>query len=353
MRYLAAIAIGVCAFVSACLLLDRLLPARDLPWLVREKVAHMATHGNQYDALFLGSSRVENNIIPALFDRTAAERGLVLQSFNAGISGMYPPQDAYVLDRLLAAKPAHLRWVFVELQYLQTVLPRANRGTIEQVYWHDWARFALLYQHEILKAKKQRHWQDGVKEAVDRLPELSEHALLFAQYFTNLGRGAVLLHRWVFHEPVAPADERALGEFHDGWAPAGMGEIRNEQTVARLDRDLQERRTKPPTKDFRDAVTQKAFDQVIARIERAGATPVLVVPPNAARGNYFYPDPKRARQLLVLDFCDPTKYPELYATENRVDTSHLTPGGAQIFTRLLAERFVELEQAQHRGSDPK
>ena len=341
MRHFAVIASGICAFVLTCLLIDRMMPARELPWLVREKVAYVATHGGEYDALFMGSSRVNNNIIAAMFDRTAAGRGFAIKSFNAAIPGLYPPQDAYLLERILGSKPAHLRWVFLEMQYLQTALPPANLGTLEQVYWHDWPRFSLLFRHIVLMVKKRRHWRDEVEEAWRRWPQMRGHTLLFVQYFTNLGRGFPLLQRWVTHEPAAPLEWGLLGENRDGWLPISVPPVTDQNVIARLDKDLLKRRTHPPIKDFSDPVTQEGFDKVIAQIRRAGATPVLIVPPNAARGNYFYPDPRRTQQCIVLDFCDPQRYPELYATEHRIDTSHLNEAGAEIFTRLLAERFVE------------
>ncbi|MDR3405977.1 MAG: hypothetical protein P4L99_26060 [Chthoniobacter sp.] len=338
-RSLAIVASGAGAFLLTCLLVEHVLPP-ELPWLIREKVAHLAAHGNEYDALYLGSSRVENNMMPAVFDGTVAQHGIAIRSFNGGISAMYPPQDAYMLDRILASKPPRLRWVFVELQYLQAALPRTNRNTLEQVYWHDWPRFSLVCQW-LVGTNKHRHWRDNVWEVVGRLPALGDHALLFARRQTNMGRGVQLLERWVAHEPAPTMDWELLDKNRDGWAPAGIGERRDAQTIASLDEELEQRRQKPPGRDSTDPVTQKAYDLMVTKIQQAGATPVLVVPPNAARGTYYYPRPERARHLIILDFCDPKKYPVLYATENRVDTSHLTPAGAEIFTRLLAERFVE------------
>lgn len=338
-RHLAVAASGLSAFVLTCLSVDHAFP-RELPWLMREKVAHESAHGDSYDALFVGSSRMENNVMPTIFDRAAAEHGLTIHTFNEGISGMYPPQDAYLLDRILAARPTRLRWVFLELQYLQTPLLRANRDTEEQVHWHDWPRFFLLCQWAVATQNKHRHWRDNASEAVGRLSTLGEHSLLFARRFTGMGRGALLLQRWATHEPAPAMNWRLLGVNGDGWVPAGVGNARDAKTIATLEADLERRREKPPSKDTNDQVTQKAFDLIVAKIERAGATPILIVPPNASRV-YFYPRPELAQHLIILDFCDPGKYPELYATENRVDTSHLTPAGAELFSRLLAERFVE------------
>jgi len=46
--------------------------------------------------------------------------------------------------------------------------------------------------------------------------------------------------------------------------------------------------------------------------------------------------------MTVLAFNDPVKYPRLYQFDLHYDPGHLSPEGAQIFTKLLAQRFVEV-----------
>ena len=326
------------AFALACVLVERVLPPREMPWLVQEKLWHLAAHGEDYNTLFLGSSRVENNIMPSVFDHDVSGQGVAIKSFNFGISAMYPPQDAFVLDQILDLKLKHIRWVFIELQTLQTTLPRANRGTLQQVYWHDWPRFALLCER-FITTRRQRHWRDRFEEISERVPDFSDHILLFARYMTNLGRGSVLVNRWISHEP-SPHPSTYFEKDHDGWEEAGLGHVMDRYEIAALESDLAKRRKELPVKESADPVSQKALDLMIAKIQRAGATPVLFVPPSA-RGTYFSPDTQHARNVIVLNFCQPQKYPELYLTKNRVDPYHLNAAGAEILTHLLATRFVE------------
>jgi hypothetical protein len=343
MRALFNIVIGMCGFVAAGLLIHRILP-RELPYMVREKLAHLAAHGSEYDALFLGSSRVATHVIPTIFDHVAGERGVAIKSFNAGIPGMFTPQDDYMLERILASKPARVRWIFLEVQSLQTALPPAARDTVEAIYWHDWPRFALVCRRLTGKGKR-RSWRDQMREAVERLPNLGEHAVLFAKRFTNLGRGALLLDRWIRHEPEPPMDWRVLGENGDGWIHPDDARQPNAKAMAALSDDLEKLRRSPPVREDRDPATQKALDTMVSRIRRSGATPVLIIPPNAGRGSYFYPSPQSAGRIMIFDFCDPRKYPELYELKNRLGGAHLNTAGAEIFTRLLAQRFVEIDPA--------
>jgi lysophospholipase L1-like esterase len=42
---------------------------------------------------------------------------------------------------------------------------------------------------------------------------------------------------------------------------------------------------------------------------------------------------------------DAKKYPEFYIAKNSFDGKHLNNKGAKIFTKLLAEKFIELNKA--------
>jgi hypothetical protein len=87
---------------------------------------------------------------------------------------------------------------------------------------------------------------------------------------------------------------------------------------------------------------------MIAKVERLGAKPVLIVTPITAR-RVFYPLPERARKTIVLDFNDPMRFPELYESRNRIDTDHLNAAGAKVFTRLLAEQWSAAVKTRGQG----
>lgn len=325
------------ALVLASLVIDRVLPARELPPEVRAKVAYLAAHRNEYDTLFLGSSRVECHIIPSLFDRDLAGRGMVNKSFNVGIRGMFPPQDDYVLDQILSLKLPRLRWVFIEAQMLQTTVPANSPRTYEQIYWHDWPRFVLLCKR-LVTTRPARHRMKRLHEALERWPDFWDHVCMFVQNTTNLGRGSVLLARGLAREPIPPLQWDSLADA--GWISAGSKTYLRKKEFAELEKDLEECRRIPPVKRSIDPISQEALGVMIAKIEKVGATPVVLIPSHA-RESYFYPDPALAKHHIIFDFCDPHRYPEFYQTEYRLDAAHLNPAGAEIFTNLLAEEFAD------------
>ncbi len=326
------------AFVVTAWLSGNFLPPRELPSAIREKLAHLATHGDAYDVLFVGSSRIQNHIIPRLFDQLAASADQPIQSFNAGIPSMHAPEVDWFLEQILARPHARLRWVFVEADYFPTQLQEDQQGTLRGVAWHDWPRFQQLCQR-LLIMKKGVGWRDQVGDTFERLRDFLQHLAAFGTRATHLGRGTQLFDRWRLALPPDSLNPEKLGPNRDGWLGANLDE---NDSSARLAQVLATRKASPPKPQQADRASQAALAKLLTKITRAGAVPIIVIPPRA-RANYFIPSPENAsRAAAVIDLCDPRRHPELYDLENRIDLSHLNLQGAEIFTRLLAERFRQI-----------
>ena len=183
----------VIAFSAACLAIREALPFRDIP-AVRSKLRHFQQRGNDFDALFVGSSRIQYQVIPAMFDEVARNAGVPVKSFNAGVAGMRPPEDAYLFDQLLAARPQRLRWVFIELGYVRFDIPEERRGTMRAQYWHDVPRLWVLWQRvtELKPTDKPRSLKRVWRELREPLGEFPQHLELFFREMSNLGRGDFL-----------------------------------------------------------------------------------------------------------------------------------------------------------------
>ena len=257
------------------------LPPAELPSTLREKLAHLAAHGGEYDAIFVGSSRIQNHLMPALFDRLTAEGGKAVKSFNAGVSSMHTPEDGWFLEQILARKPARLRWVFLEIDFFE------------------------------------------------RQRDCIDHLATFGQRQTQSGRGAQLFGRWRFAQTPEPMHWENLGENGDGFVPARTAHAGGEKIPARLASVLAARKKEPPAPSTADRVSQAVLGEAIAQIRRAGAVPTA----------------ENAHRSAVVDLCQPGKFPDLYDARYRVDTSHFTAQGAEIFTRLVAARFLEIARA--------
>ena len=143
-RALTNTGIGAAAFLITCAGLRVVLPFPEIDGGVSQKFRFFAAHKDEFDTLFIGSSRVYFQISPAIFDRVTRESGMPTHSFNFGIGGMYLPETAYLLEQILNLKPRNLRWVFIEYDELQTKWSPENQTSRRALYWADWKRVSLL-----------------------------------------------------------------------------------------------------------------------------------------------------------------------------------------------------------------
>ncbi len=73
-------------------------------------------HKDDYDIVFIGSSRVYHGLSPKLFDEIAARAGHRWRAFNLGVDRMKTPGCLAVARKVAALQPAKLRYLFFELQ---------------------------------------------------------------------------------------------------------------------------------------------------------------------------------------------------------------------------------------------
>ncbi len=331
------------ALVLSCYLINEHLPIPAVS-MVQAKLERLKERSDDYDTLFLGSSRIYHQIIPQLFDRLTSERAIATKSFNAAVDGMRPPEDAYYFDQILKFRPKHLRWVFIELGAIRVPVDPKKRGTNRLVYWHDWERLALIFR-EAVSVKKSRHWYGTLKSLQEPMSDFSEHLGLYLENMSNIGRASELVAQVayptrprVWWPPLGPAED-------------GFLEI-DRHTMSDNDRNnfgrmMAARRQRPAEKDYGSEASQDALRRMVRKIESLGATPIMIIPPTTAAKN-FYPLPSNDDGPLVLDFSDIGKYPALYEEQYRLDTEHQNTAGAELCTRLVVERYAELAEERHK-----
>lgn len=190
-------------------------------------------------------------------------------------------------------------------------------------------------------SQKRRSLGKVWNELREPLAAFPEHFWHFAREMSNVGRGDHLARQLL----RPPADWRRrlphyLGADLAGWTPTGRGEEMPPEIKAKFEAERAQRLIQPAERDLADGVSQEALEGMIARVERLGATPVLIVPPVTGR-KVFYPRPGLVERAIVLDFNDPVRFPELYENRHRLDWDHLNTAGAEVFTKLLAVHWIE------------
>jgi hypothetical protein len=313
------------AFVLACAGLNALLPFPEID-VVSAELRFFQEHQDEFDTLFIGSSRIHHQISPAIFDGIMRDAGHPTRSFNFGINGMFPPENGYLLERLLSAKPRHLKWVFLELDELEIRrIPKAETAR-RSVYWHDW-KYTSLVLRKIL---------DGEDRASVRDLFLF-HSALFAKNFANIGRKSDLSW-WSSHLGKTPAPPKNLGRAGDGYVPQvkKMSEAETVDYQAGLEHAVAQFAVRPVSPS-----TEEAYRQWAAAIRKTGATPIFLVTPTTAQTNLQF-RPESGIAATVMRFNDAQAYPQLYRNEVRYDADHLNGTGAEEFTRLVAGNLSRL-----------
>jgi hypothetical protein len=337
--------IAAVAFVLACAGLNTILPFPEIDG-VTPNLRFFQKHRDDFDTVFIGSSRIHHQISPAIFDRTMRQAGLPTRSFNFGVNGMASPENGYVLERLLDAKPRHLRWVFIELDELQTKRVPEAEATRRALYWHDPKRTSLVLR-AILDASPQEGGFAVFKKIgellvpgrgkLDARDLLLSHGALFAKNFTNIGR-KIDLSRWVSHLGKEEAPSKDLGNDRDGYVPQIKKMSAAEAVVyeTELKREVAQAESR-----FVSASTEHAYRQLAEEVRKAGAIPIFLVTPVARQIKIGF-RPEFGPEGALMSFNNARAYPQLYRREMRFDSDHLNSVAAEEFTRLVAENFSQL-----------
>jgi len=340
------------ALVMSCVFLNRWLPAPDVP-NSGDKIRHLAVHGDEFDTLFIGSSRVNFQILPSLFDQTLAEGGRPTKSFNAGILGMRPPEEGYFLDQVLRQPHRRLRWVVIELVSLEARTPKSRTGSARFAAWHDGPRMLLLWtwtkaEWAHLQGDSSARNGAGVSwaEVWEPMSVWLGHLPPFCRRMANIGQGSSLSEAWFFTDPAKNRKQKnaalALGAQQDGWTPYQADQEMDEQARQNYQKSYEED-LKSPSSPFHDPASDAATEAMLAAVVRAGATPIFFVPPMTTE-KYYCPPAGMAGKMTIWNFSDPHRYPELFAPESRHDFIHLNTAGSRQFTRILAQKALELPQ---------
>ncbi|MEY2479178.1 MAG: hypothetical protein QOI04_105 [Verrucomicrobiota bacterium] len=339
-RGLINFAIGTGAFALTCIGLHAVLPFPEIDQ-VSQKLRFFAAHKDEFDTVFIGSSRIYHHISPAIFDGVTTEKGHPTHSFNFGVDGMHLSEAVYLLEQVLNTKPANLKWIFIELDELQAT--SQGIGSRRAWYWHDWKRTSLVLR-SILDAGTRQLWLPDPIKIIHVMFHRGSRELVafhvseFEKRFTNLGR-ANDIQDYFWRDPKTEGALTGLGPAGDGYQPSNKKKVAGAEYQETLARALQDVRARPVS-----PYTETACREASDKIRRLGAVPIFVVPPVATVQFEF--TFRSNPPGTVMSFNNASLYPNLYQTDARIDRSHLKKEAAEEFTRLVAVKFARLLSAE-------
>jgi hypothetical protein len=341
--------IGAAAFITTCIGLRAVLPFPAIDDGVSQKFRFFSAHKDEFDTLFIGSSRIYFQISPAIFDRVAREKGWPTHSFNFGIGGMYLPESAYMLEEILNLKPRNLKWIFIEYDDLQTEWSIENQTSRRALYWVDWKRLSLLLR-QLTDAGTDPRWSPNLTKLRDiilqRQDEMNTRKLLafyltqFEKNCTNVAR-ATDIPDYFLRRTANKQRLSYLGTTNDGYvpkqnraSPTGAAAYERQLAAAMAETDL---RSISP-------YAVEAYRQCAQEVRSIGAVPIFLITPTTTQFNIAYSEGSSSPAMMMA-FNNPRAYPGLYRPSARRDEQHLTKSAAEEFTRIVAANFVELAQA--------
>jgi hypothetical protein len=341
--------ICVVVFLLTCIALRAVLPFPEIDGGVSQKFRFFAAHKDEFDTLFIGSSRIYFQISPAIFDRVTRDNGMPTHSFNFGIGGMYLPETGYLLEQILKLKPRNLRWVFVEYDELQTKWSPENQTSRRALYWADWKRVSLLLRKltdtgtgppRLPSLTKIRDIVLRQKTEKNTRGLLTFYATQFEKNSTNFARAGDILDYFLGRD----TNERLasyLGSASDGYIskPNRMSPSQAEAYERALAVAMAQIGTRPLS-----SYTIEAYRQCAQEVRNIGATPVFLITPSTTQIDTTTEN--TGLPGVVMAFNNPGTYPDLYRSDVRRDGQHLTKSGAEEFTRIVAAHFVELARAR-------
>ena len=347
-RALTNTGIGAAAFLITCVGLRVVLPFPEIDGGVSQKFRFFAAHKDEFDTLFIGSSRVYFQISPAIFDRVTRESGLPTHSFNFGIGGMYLPETAYLLEQILKLKPRNLKWVFIEYDEMQTKWSPENQTSRRALYWADWKRVSLLLR-KLTDAGTDPLWLPSPAKLPDialrQEDEKNTRSLLtfyagqLEKNYTNVSRAADVFSQFLGRDTK---ERRAsyLGAASDGYVtrPNRM----SPKQAAAYERGLAAAMAQTDVRPL-SPYAAEAYRQCAQEVRKIGAMPIFLITPSTTEINVSAEN--ASLREVVMAFNNPRTYPNLYHSSVRRDGQHLTKSGAEEFTRIVAANFVELAQA--------
>jgi hypothetical protein len=345
----AAVLNVLCAFAGFALGAAAIRPL--VPWPselgLRAKFEHFAAHRDEYDAVVFGSSFTQYGIKPAALDAAFAEQGLPQRSFNLAVAGMNAYEQDHVVRSVLALEPARLSRIYVEA--VSWTAPDDNwvEGEFHAraINWHT-PRETLAVLRQV--------WSEPDYGTAERVRRSGVHLRLLLQRLVNHAQGpaivAALLGTDDPHAYLEPENLLAQGYRKLDIADGPEFVKRRQYFVSHL----KEYATRVAQVEAHNRVDNGSANLAAVRAQRdrllaTGARVLWFVPPTDGGAGEFYALERNGTLPDLLGFNWPSRYGDLYRPDHHFDRGHLNERGAELWSRLFAEKAAPRLRAPAAG----
>ena len=348
-RFLKESFLVMALFTVACLALTWVAPIGWVDGMMQDKLHHIAqtqSSDSAYTHLIVGSSRVYRQIDALTVDRSAADCGLALRSFNLGIYGMFNPEGYHLSESVLgsAAHRKAIQFMTVELtdEDLQfSHHPRDNYFMTPAECWH---RIRVDAQSPDL------HFFERIDRAANYLKLLAMntfhmgHRHLLAAVYHKATKGNVFMEHRGYRGLDSELEETRrsdlmtrVEEFTRDTLPA-LVRIRDQWNEA--------------TADPAAHLNGTELERLMAMISKAQAEGIHLFFAIHAPMTTVTPELVALHEALppehVLPILNPNEFPSLYNQELFFDRGHYNANGTAAYSVKFAEAFAQRVAALNR-----
>ncbi len=342
------IAIGLATFSGASAWIRSHLPPPEGVGL-RAKLEYFREHKDEFDVLFIGSSRIVRGVDNALVDEELAARGIEVRSFNLAVGGMRTFEQDHMQHQVLEMEPARLRWIFFEggpvgmgVRKDHIFRSPPNLNTDRGVAWHTGRETRNVLRS---LARLPLSTREKIRQAI-------LHVELMSSRYTNYGKGEKLIRELRESSEARLERERKRDEILAGQGYQGLEEVTgrevSEEVLAFLDEPgpFEERMGSIEAENElpveMEHLYTEMYEEQLRATEERGIRLVYLLPPG------YEGTPERLmlyeRGVIpeLLNFNDPARYPNLFRLDHRFDKGHMNRRGAVLLSGYIAEAIAEL-----------
>jgi hypothetical protein len=293
------------------------------------------------DILFVGPSYVDEGVDPFVFEREMATLGHPVSSFNLGIGALGWVELEDLVKNIQQMKNCCKYVLFVP-----------SFGLFYMWHLRDNVRAILFMdiEHAIEEVDFMLATPAMPGEPTSRAEYLADIVEVTFRHYTNLGlvTGLLGLSQGARNWKSNPTwDRRGYTYADTNFSDPTYGQSLASMLKYRPDYTSRAKSDHQPSSDSRFTTTM--IDRVVRlghEIERNGAVPLVLLPPKIGFWDwdvdFLAKFSAKCGETHILDFSEPTVFPELYASGVHSDGSHLNGLGASIWSERLAQGMAKL-----------
>jgi hypothetical protein len=279
-------------------------------YFIRQKINYYDRHGEKYNALVFGSSRMYRQVNTGLLDSATSHK---IKAYNLASGGTFFSESMYEYRHTDIHK--NVKYIFFEIQDVQPF--DVNAYTEKFLYCHDLptVNFELKY------FAHNNDWNSSFLSV--------SHWFANIFYFKKLGQRDKTVNEFI--------------DYNNGYFPLekdykNMVSVRKARSIYLKDTTLIYKNRisaeKSPKKKLNPALVSE-LKFLAEDCQKKGIKLFLVLPPFSTPADLS--EVKTIPGTEILDFSSRSTFGEFYTNSNAYDNGHLNGHGAVLFTKKLAD----------------